>query len=72
MTIKQAAYRAAQQFKVGRGRAWAFVNMQDEIIDAECMDQVRAAHYAGGSMTTAQIMEFREEFKQYIAKMGYV
>lgn len=72
MPIKQAAFRAAQQFKAGRGRAWAWVGDHDAIIDAECMDQVRAAHYSGGEFTLTQIMEFRAAFKTAIEKMGYV
>lgn len=69
--IKQMAYRAARQFKAGRGRAWTWVGDHAAILDAECMDQVRAAYVAGGTLTLAQIMEFRAEFAGYIAKRGY-
>lgn len=38
VTIKQRARRAANEFKAGRGRAWAWISDRDTIIDAVCMD----------------------------------
>ncbi len=71
-SMKQAASQAAKEFKSGRGRAWAWVSDHDAIIDAECMDQVRAAVYTGGTIDGAQVIEFRDAFVAAIAKMGFV
>ena len=72
MTIKQRAFREAQSFKAGRGRAWPWVSDHDAIVDAVCMDQVRAAVFTGGAITGAEIIEFRTAFVAAIAKMGFV
>lgn len=66
-----AAKRAAAEFKRGRGRAWAWTTLRNEIIDAECMDQVRSAVFSGGAISGAQIMEFRHAFIAALAKIGF-
>jgi hypothetical protein len=71
MTMKEAAIRAAREFKAGRGRAWSWIADRDMIIDAECMDQIRAAYGTGGTATSGQIMEFRRFFIEAIAKYGF-
>lgn len=69
--MQTAAACAAAKFKAGRGKAWKWTTLRDEIIDAECMDQVRAAHYSGGTATSAMIMEFRDAFAAAVAKIGF-
>lgn len=41
------------------------------VIDAECMDQIRAAYGIGEIATSAQIMEFRKSFVEAIANHGF-
>jgi hypothetical protein len=69
--MQAAAQRAANEFKGGRGKDWPWTTLRDEIIDAECMDQIRAAHFSGGTATSAMIMEFRDAFVAAIAKIGF-
>ena len=71
MTMKTAAIRAAQEFGKGRGRSWAWIADHDMVVDAECMDQIRAADGTGGTATSAQIMEFRKFFVEEIARHGF-
>jgi len=66
-----AAKRAAAEFKGVRGRAWAWTTLRDEIVDAECMDQVRSAVFSGGAISGTQIMEFRHAFVEALAKIGF-
>lgn len=70
-TIKQRAIRAAKKFPTGRGLAWPWVKLTAALIDAECMDQVRIAHNAGGELTVAEIMEFRDEFVAALKAAGF-
>lgn len=73
VTIKQRARRAANEFKAGRGRAWAWIADRNTIVDAVCMDEIRAAFYAGAeTISPAEIMEFRSMFVENITKMGYL
>jgi hypothetical protein len=73
VTIKQRARRAANEFKAGRGRAWAWVGDRDMIIDAVCMDEIRAAYCVSAeTISPAEIMEFRSMFVENITKMGYL
>ena len=71
ITMKDAAKQAAKEFKAGRGRAWLWVTNHADIIDAECMDQLRTANYTGGTMTWDQVEEFRTAFILEIAKRGF-
>lgn len=67
--------RIAREFKAGRGRAWAWVSdgVQEALIDAEIMDQVRAAHSADAEkpITPAQLMAMRQDLALALAKQDY-
>lgn len=67
--------RIAVDFRAGRGRAWPWVSdsVQEALIDAEVMDQVRAAHSADAEnpITPAQLVELRQQIAEALARIDY-
>lgn len=75
--LKNADYRRiAREFLAGRGRAWPWVSdgVKDALIDAEVMDQVRAARVADAEqpITPSQLVEMRHGIAEAIADLGFL
>jgi hypothetical protein len=73
--LKQEDARCiAREFKAGRGRAWPWTTLRNEIIDAEIMDHVRRSWSADSTkaVTPTELIEFRALLEDELGKAGFM
>ncbi len=71
-TDDRAVRDIARAFAAGRGRAWAWTTLREEVVDAEVMDHLRSARSADArSPTLDEIFDFRARLVAALATKGF-